>query len=174
VSQLKGVTLWNPYAFAMVACARDTGEPLKTVETRSWPTSYRGPIAIHAAQEKSSVRAAHLIGQDLRSAYVSAMGRNRDHETFRHAGVASWEDLPFGMILGVGNLVACVPTSDMTVDTARRMIAVLGEEQWESDRQWGNFAPGRWLWHIQELNVFPTPIPYRGAQGLYDVHGVTA
>lgn len=171
--KIKGVTLWNPYAMAMVAKAPDNDTPLKTVETRHWPTEYRGPIAIHSALEKSSCRAAHLIGQDLRAAYLGAMNNPRNLEAFAFAGIRGWDDMPFGMILGVGTLVACVPTCSNIHDTAERMTRLLGREQWESDRQWGNFSPGRYLWHIEEMDVFPTPIVYRGSQGLYDVKGIT-
>lgn len=154
---LKGLTLWEPYATAFV-CG------LKTVETRSWPTSYRGPLAIHAAVKRTN---------DLRATWIRAMSRPKDAEAFRHHGIKTFDDLPFGCIVGVGNLVACIPTSLHHVDTERRMIAVLGKEQWESDRQYGNFAPERFLWHIEEFDAFPTPIPYRGAQGLYSVEGIT-
>ena len=40
---MKAITLWQPWA-SMVAA----GE--KTVETRTWRTSYRGRLAIHAAK----------------------------------------------------------------------------------------------------------------------------
>ncbi len=40
---MKAITLWQPWA-SMVAVG------LKTYETRSWPTTYRGPLAIHAAK----------------------------------------------------------------------------------------------------------------------------
>lgn len=39
---MKAVTIWQPYAGAVAA-------GLKSYETRSWPTRYRGPIAIHAS-----------------------------------------------------------------------------------------------------------------------------
>ncbi len=160
--KVKGLTLWQPYAEAMIVFS--AGMPLKTVETRSWPTSYRGPIAIHSAKRDTP---------DLRSAWIEAMSRPRDAEAFRRGGIYSWSDMPLGSILGIGNLVACIPTSPIRRDTEARMVRVLGEEQWESDRLWGNFAPERFLWHVEEVDVFPTPIPYRGAQGLFDVVGIT-
>lgn len=40
---MKGITLWQPWASA-IACG------VKTHETRSWKTRFRGPIAIHAAK----------------------------------------------------------------------------------------------------------------------------
>ena len=48
---IKALTLWQPYAQAVAV-------GLKCFETRSWPTRYRGPLAIHAAAKK--VPAAYL------------------------------------------------------------------------------------------------------------------
>jgi hypothetical protein len=162
-SILKGLTLWNPYATAMII-AHSSGTPLKTVETRSWGTDYRGPIAIHSAK---------LDNFELQAAWIRAMNRPKDAEAFRGAGITSWESLSFGMLLGVGNLVACIPTSVIRRDTEARVIRLIGEEQWESEREWGNFAPGRFLWHVEEMDAFLTPVPYRGAQGLFNVEGIT-
>ena len=39
---MKALTLWQPWA-SLIACGA------KKIETRSWATKYRGPIAIHAA-----------------------------------------------------------------------------------------------------------------------------
>ena len=40
---MKALTLTQPWA-SLVACGA------KTIETRSWRTPYRGPVAIHAAK----------------------------------------------------------------------------------------------------------------------------
>jgi hypothetical protein len=35
--------------------------------------------------------------------------------------------------------------------------------------EFGHFAPDRWAWELDEVEVFPEPIPYRGQQGLFRV-----
>ena len=50
---MKAITIWQPWA-SLLACGG------KRFETRSWATSYRGPIAIHAAK-KSVFDALALI-----------------------------------------------------------------------------------------------------------------
>ena len=40
---MKAITIWQPWASLLVSGR-------KRYETRSWATSYRGPIAIHAAR----------------------------------------------------------------------------------------------------------------------------
>jgi hypothetical protein len=42
---MKAITIWQPWA-SLIACGT------KKYETRSWPTKYRGPIAIHAAAKE--------------------------------------------------------------------------------------------------------------------------
>ena len=39
---MKAITIWQPYAQAIAL-------GLKKFETRSWPTKYRGKLAIHAS-----------------------------------------------------------------------------------------------------------------------------
>ncbi|MFV0399180.1 MAG: ASCH domain-containing protein [Oscillospiraceae bacterium] len=45
---MKAITIWQPWA-SLLACGA------KKYETRSWVTSYRGPIAIHAAARKCDI-----------------------------------------------------------------------------------------------------------------------
>lgn len=51
---MKAITIWQPYAVAIRM-------GLKHYETRSWPTKYRGPIVIHAAQKQPVARERELI-----------------------------------------------------------------------------------------------------------------
>lgn len=82
---MKAISLWQPWASAVVL-------GLKSYETRSWSTSYRGPIAIHAAQRPPE----RTLRLDLFD-----------------AGVRNWGDLPLGGVIGVAELVAIVPTDGM-------------------------------------------------------------
>ena len=75
---MRGLTIHQPYANHIA-----DGE--KRYETRSWFTSYRGPLAIHAS--KNRVQA-------------------------EYSGIA--RDGPFGAIVAVGRLVCCYETSYLT------------------------------------------------------------
>lgn len=47
---MKAISLWQPWASLIAA-------GVKSIETRGWPTNYRGQIAIHAAKRpRRSVR----------------------------------------------------------------------------------------------------------------------
>ena len=39
----------------------------------------------------------------------------------------------------------------------------------EDDRECGNFSEGRFAWQADKFELFDEPIPYRGAQGFFDV-----
>ena len=45
--RMKAITIWQPYTEAIK-------QGLKTYETRSWATKYRGPIVIHASKKAMS------------------------------------------------------------------------------------------------------------------------
>jgi hypothetical protein len=64
-------------------------------------------------------------------------------------------DLPRGAIVGAVELVSCRPTEQCHVDA----------EEWAC----GNYGPGRFAWGVQNAYVFCEPIPYRGAQGFFNV-----
>lgn len=46
---MKVLTLHQPHASLCVVINPATGLPWKTIETRSWATKYRGPLALHAS-----------------------------------------------------------------------------------------------------------------------------
>lgn len=88
---MKALSVKNPWA-ALIASGR------KTIETRSYVTAYRGPIAIHASlrvDDEPPARAAlHAAG------YLSAKA------------------LPAGRVVAVANLVACEPFEACHADAA--------------------------------------------------------
>lgn len=51
---MKALTIWQPWATAIAIGA-------KRIETRSWETHYRGPIAIHAAARRNKAHLPELL-----------------------------------------------------------------------------------------------------------------
>lgn len=122
-------TLWQPRATLMAL-------GLKTIETRSRGTSYRGPIAIHAAlryPETARVFAGKLM----------------------HEGVLPMAKLPFGKILCVVDLYDVRPTEEGSL-LARG----------KGEHRYGNYDAGRSAWLTKMLKSLDNPVPYPGAQGL--------
>lgn len=64
--------------------------------------------------------------------------------------------LPLGAILATANLVAIRRTEDLAGIS-------------ELERYWGNYGPGRFGWVLDDIRPLPEPVPYKGAQGLFEV-----
>ena len=120
------------------------GLGFKGFETRGWATNYRGPIYIHAAK-KSLVETLDGLPAEV----VDLIG---DLLPFIP------ENYPKGCLIARGELVAC---HKMTREFMRDITDV--------ERMLGDWRLGRFAWEIRGLKMLPEPIPYRGAQGLFNV-----
>lgn len=149
---MKAISLWQPWASLLVIGA-------KVIETRSWPTQYRGPLLIHAAK---------TLNQDVRYALCDT---NVDNAFRRQGGTAArplW--LPFGAIVGQVDLVDCRPTESFTAEEldTECFFEHFQEATW-TEGALGNFAPGRFGWVLEKPQKFEKPIPYKGSQGFFEV-----
>lgn len=145
---VRAITLWQPWASFMVAAP----DPLKSIETRSWSTTYRGPLLIHAAKrEPAWVRNLFLENQPLLRLLVT-LRRNASGQFFL-ADV--FDSLPRGAILGGGTLVGCEPTERVSVAPD------------SSEGRLGDYSPGRWAWGITRAYSLREPVAANGKQGLW-------
>jgi len=135
------LTLTNPWAM-FVAWG------LKLIETRDWWTSYRGPLAIHAA--KTWPRWAQQLVYDD-PAYRDAM--------LAH-GVVGLKHLPHGAVVATCRLVACVPTDELAG-------SAWGHRLTPQERAFGDYSPGRWAWVLADVVALPEPAPAAGALYLW-------
>jgi hypothetical protein len=146
---MKAISLWQPWA-SLVA----TGA--KTIETRSWPTKYRGPLAIHAAKRCDDETLYQLSMWHVQGGLAPLVGKPLDVYGKTWAGI-ELVNLPFGAIIGVANLVDCVRTDNMT------MADIAGQ------LPFGDFSLGRYAWIFKEFCPLDKPIPCKGKQGLWNV-----
>lgn len=126
---MKTLTIRQPHVAAIFL-------GLKPWETRSWRTTYRGPLAIHA-------------GAAVDRAALERMGLGR----------VAWENhvetvlrsparvVAVRAIIGVVDLVGCIPVEDVPPD----------------ERAWGDFTPGRFAWRLERPRLLRRPAPARGA-----------
>ncbi len=141
---MKALTIIQPWATLLA-----TGK--KRIETRSWRTSYRGGILIHAGMARRDYMLDVCGGREERLLY------------FKGAGIGSDEDLqklPFRAIIGQADLVNCVRIDDA--------IAELIRAQHPDEYTFGDFTPGRYAWVMEDPVVFDTPVPAGGKQGLWN------
>lgn len=160
---MKALTLTQPWA-SLVAIGA------KRIETRSWSTSYRGPLAIHAAKGLGPVGGMRglvdLVRQDV---FWNALISLRP-SVFNVEGLAK-RALPFGAIVAVCELVDCLPIKiysigDSAINGASYPIPT------EPERSFGDYSVGRFAWLLADIHTLPEPIPAKGALGLWEYEGV--
>lgn len=163
---MKAITLTQPWATLVAIGA-------KKIETRSWATSYRGPLAIHAAKGLKPVGNKRGLWELVW------------HPPFRdvlaeHAGSRHMDDilasLPLGAIVAVCELVGCYPTTqDDGGNTAYLLNSRHGARElmpvWGNERAFGDYSLDRFAWVLRNVRALPEPIPCKGALGLWDYEG---
>ena len=127
---IKAVSFWQPWASLVAA-------KLKRYETRTWWTSYRGRLAIHAAA-RPPVRD---LDPELMDLLARKFGRRWCH------------DLPRGAVVCLADLIDCIPTAGATPDPLEKLC--------------GNWTPGRQAWHLVNIEPLNPPVPARGKQGFW-------
>lgn len=171
---MKALTIRQPWASLIAA-------GVKTIETRSWSTKYRGPLAIHAG----------LSFHPFDDAYARLVS----------AGVAPMDGLvacssrrtdivPRGAVVATCTLTDVVPMVDerpslipgpqlvIYGDDRERLDMAhpvhlatrsgLGRTTEVSDQlPFGDFAPGRYAWLLTDITPCD-PIPVKGRQGLWN------
>jgi hypothetical protein len=148
---IKCLTLHQPWATLMALAGHPDPEIRKLgklIETRSWPTSYRGLLAITASKQWDDDEVYWVMKTDAPAAKVI-------RETLGAAGFRTLRDLPLGAVLCVGTLVNCIRFNS----------------GWRPDPpEWyyGNYAVGRYGFVMQGMKALPEPMPIRGMQGLWN------
>lgn len=185
---MKVLTLHQPQA-TLVALL------LKKIETRSWSTKYRGPLAIHAAARRpttvrvGSYYAVHLnVGMASERWVLRTTGRNGGPD------VLPARSLPLGAIVATCTLVDVVPIIPEEANPIEQYPCVqsmvgFGEfpDGWlelyhptmgnlldpegsgrsmPGEAAYGDFEPGRFAWLLDDVKPVDPPVPFKGGQGL--------
>jgi hypothetical protein len=134
---MKALSIQQPWASLVV-------HGFKRFETRTWPTLFRGRLAIHAAGRFRKSQREHCWQDPYRSCLAEA-------------GIDRLRDLPLGCIVGAVTVADCVPASDLadTIDVR--------------ERQFGNFDADRHAWVLTDPMALAEPIPWTGQLGLFDL-----
>ncbi len=137
VRGLRCLSLWQPWAsFVMLGH--------KMNETRSWPTNYRGGLAIQAAKNRSGLAGADSILEEA--------GLYRTDWTKK--GETNWY---FGSIICVVELVDCVPTEKIRDGLSRQ------------ERAMGDYSDGRFAWLFKSIRRLKDVVPIRAYQGIFNL-----
>lgn len=140
---MKALTLWQPWASAIPL-------GLKSIETRSWSTRYRGLLAIHA-----SSRVSHLPRR-ARTLFGNFKVERDGSGLLLRGGRLAWPyRMPLGAVVAIVSLQDCVP-----VEAVRNTIS-------EVEHAFGDYSDRRYAWLFRNVLPIPDPIECNGRQGLW-------
>lgn len=143
---MKTITLHQPWA-SLVAIGA------KKIETRSWSTYYRGPLAIHAGMNTGFMR-----------------GKNSMLEEPYFKDVLQGVELPVGCMVATCNLVHVQQMSELQVFPACKGIGH-GGKLWSleaQERAFGFYSIGRYMWLLDDIHTLAEPVPVKGSLGLWE------
>lgn len=129
---------------------------IRTYETRSWRTSYRGPLAIHASTRDPDSPPARR--DPLNRVALDAIPHGNGFKR--------------GVIVAVVDLVDCARighADGMVTLTLDSRAHVWGPQIRLRPEQaaYGDFTPGRYAWVTRAVRPLNEPVACRGRQGLW-------
>jgi len=147
--KIKAISLWEPWASLI-----RTGT--KHYETRSWATSYRGPLLICAAKGGLKRQELTLLLRD-KTFQNGLMPELKGNCLLMERG-DEWllQRLHFGKAVAIVELVNCIKTEDV-----RYLLS-------KEERIFGDYDPDRWAWKLKNIRDI-NPFPVKGKQGLFEV-----
>ena len=135
---MKVLSLLQPWASLVVM-------GVKKIETRSWQTSYRGALLIHASLGKTG----GLISKE--PPFIKY--------------IPDFKSLPFGAIIGKVVLEHILPVESFYFsDTVMNQLSL-------EEKAFGDYTKGRYGWILSEPILFNKPIPIKGTLGLWEYNG---
>ncbi len=149
---MRAISLTQPWATLVAIGA-------KRIETRSWSTSYRGQIAIHAA--KGFPGEAKRFCESRLICRVMGWPERPEKLTqeWLYDNASRIKSLPVGAVLATANLVNCLPT-----DMIRRHVQPFTEQE----EAFGDYSAGRYGFLLERVVQLAAPVPARGALGLWN------
>lgn len=170
---MKAITLTQPWATLVAIGA-------KRIETRSWATSYRGPLAIHAAKGfgKGGAREHKALCGTEPFCSVLNVACEAHYDALDKSGgvlraMAEHPFMPMGAIVATCELVhcelICYDWPDNQLVSQRTQHRLTSQE-----RAFGDYTPGRYAWLLANVRALEVPIPAKGALGLWEWEAVAS
>jgi len=155
---MKALSIIQPWASLIAVGA-------KRIETRSWGTGYRGPLVIHASKkfgpDERDYASRGLFLDALEPHYLL-----RPYPDLFEGAVVP--ELQVGCIVATANLVDCLAMDDpFSEDGLADWVHKLSEQE----RAFGLYEPERFGWFFEDIVRLETPVPAKGALGLWEWSG---
>ena len=132
---MKVLSLLQPWASLVVKGA-------KKIETRTWTTTHRGELAIHASLGK---KAAYLATEQPFNKYIK-----------------NFSALPFGAIIGKVILVDVI-----RIDPFKNLDLLMKRID-EEEKAFDDFTEGRYAWILEQPVEFENAIRVKGSLGIWN------
>lgn len=184
---MKAITLYQPWA-TLVALGK------KKIETRSWKTDYRGPLAIHVAKKfTGDQRLLCSWGkQPFSDALQGVFWDKKEIQNVRYGFAGSviqggpctefWrinKNYHLGCVIAVCNLVDVVEildfqkrhfvtSDDLSEEENTIEIDYIKIPPAEPELSFGDYTPGRYAWILQDVQMLEKPVPAKGMQRLWE------
>lgn len=173
---VKALTLHQPWA-SLIALG------VKSIETRSWSTSYRGPLAIHAGKKRPGDGEIGCYVYDDCRGGTGWIAEIYSRDGYTGEAISDWigDHMPLGAVVATCTLVDVAPIATVANGIAhnrRRFLSVMGEslvfyddgdqETVTDQRPYGDFSPGRYAWLLSQIEPLAEPVPAKGRQGLWE------
>ncbi|MFA5169832.1 MAG: ASCH domain-containing protein [Candidatus Paceibacterota bacterium] len=166
---MKAITVIQPWT-SLIAL----GE--KKIETRSWKTNYRGPLAIHASKTIPTYAKEICKGFPFWQVLIEKYAdKNLKVKTYAF-GHPQEIEFTKGMIIATCNLVDCCKIRCIRpvkrdgevimtafIESKNSLIEVSGNEL-----SFGDYTPGRYAWILEDVKILDNPIPAKGQQGFWN------
>ena len=129
---MKVLSLTEPYATLIK-------NGIKTIETRSWKTSYRGKLYIHASSTK--------IPKEYK-------------ENKKIMSLVDLNELNYGNIICSCELVDCIEMTEEFIEEIKKN---------KNEYITGIYAIGRYAWILKNIQVLDKPIKAKGHLGIWSL-----
>src|SRR5262249_6954176 len=115
----------------------------KSLETRSWDTTYKGPLLIHASHAITDVGMALFYHSHVQ-------------QILQPHGYRTFYNLPRGAVIGSVDLCACISWEQFQNDEEAHSLLTPDEQLL------GTFGPGRFGWLFASPVRFMNPLRFTG------------
>jgi len=132
---MKAISLLEPWASLIK-------EGIKKIETRSWKTSYRGELYIHASKKKLTKKDWEILEDRL--------------------ALLKEIDFKYGHIIAKCKLVDCRYMDEELIKEVKKN---------KNEYLCGSYEIGRYAWILEDLEVIETPLEAKGQLGIWNYEG---
>lgn len=117
-------------------------ERVKTIETRSWKTNYRGEVYIHASLKKLN---------------------KKDERVSNLLNLIPDVDMQYGKIICKCRLVDCIYMNEQFIEEIKSK---------KKEYLCGHYEIGRYAWVLELIEVLDNPISAKGKLGIWYYNGI--